>query len=114
MKKLHLLNGLEEMSGFQTKLLSCLLNKMAKGGFLDITTMVSAGVGAYAAKKSGSMSALLLTLAKYALVVIGIVLAVYVVASLLKVASVERFVPVAPSAEGDKKVVTPAGNVIVY
>ena len=87
---------------------------MAKGGFLDLTTMVSSGIGAYAAKKSGSMSALLLTLAKYALVVIGIVLAVYVVSALLKVATVEQFVPVSPSAEGDKKVVTPAGNVIIY
>jgi hypothetical protein len=87
---------------------------MAKGGFLDVTTMVSAGIGAYAAKKSGNMSGLLWTLAKYALVVIGILLAVQVVAVLLKISSVETFVPVSPSAEGDKKVMTPAGNVIMY
>ncbi len=87
---------------------------MAKGGFLDLTTMVSSGIGAYAAKKSGSMSSLLMTLAKYALVVIGIILAIYVVTALLNIASVERFVPVSPSAEGDKKVMTPAGNVIMY
>ena len=87
---------------------------MAKGGFLDLTTMVSSGIGAYAAKKSGNMSGLVWTLAKYALVIIGIVLAVQVVAALLKFASVEQFVPVSPSAEGDKKVMTPAGNVIMY
>lgn len=87
---------------------------MAKGGFLDLTTMVSSGIGAYAAKKSGNMSGLVWTLAKYALVIIGIVLAVQVVAALLKFASVEQFVPVSPSPEGDKKVMTPAGNVIMY
>ena len=87
---------------------------MAKGGFLDLTTMVSSGIGAYAAKRSDSMTGLLWTLARYSLVVIGIVLAIYVVAALLKVASVETFVPVSPSAEGDKKVMTPAGNVIMY
>lgn len=87
---------------------------MAKGGFLDLTTMVSSGIGAYAAKKSGNMTGLVWTLAKYALVIIGIVLAVQVVAALLKFASVEQFVPISPSAEGDKKVMTPAGNVIMY
>ncbi len=79
-----------------------------------MTTMVSSGIGAYAAKRSGSMSGLLWTLAKYALVIIAILLAVQVVAVLLKVSSVETFVPVSPSAEGDKKVMTPSGNVIMY
>lgn len=87
---------------------------MAKGGFLDVTTMVSSGIGAYAAKRSGNMSGLLWTLAKYALVIIAILLAVQVVAVLLKISSVETFVPVSPSAEGDKKVMTPSGNVIMY
>jgi hypothetical protein len=83
-----------------------------KGGFVDLTTMVSAGVGAYAAKGSKNMSGLLLTLAKYVLVIIAIVLAVRVVVRLL---GMEMFtVPVKPSAEGDKKEVTPAGNVILY
>ena len=85
-----------------------------KGGFVDPITMVSSGIGAYAAKKSNSMTGLLMTLGKYALVIIGIVLAIYVVSALLRVASVETFVPVTPSAEGDKKVMTPAGNVITY
>lgn len=79
-----------------------------------MTTMVSAGIGAYAAKRSGNMSGLLWTLAKYALVIISILLAVQVVAVLLKISSVETFVPVSPSAEGDKKVMTPSGNVIMY
>lgn len=87
---------------------------MAKGGFIDLTTMVSSGIGAYAAKKSGGMASLLWTLAKYALVIIGIVLAIYVLTALLRVAAIEQFVPVSPSAEGDKKVMTPAGNVIMY
>jgi hypothetical protein len=86
---------------------------MAKGGFVDVTTLVSSGIGAYAAKKSKNMTGLLGTLAKYAIVIIGIVLAIYVVSALLKI-SVEHFVPVSPSAEGDKKVMTPAGNVIMY
>jgi hypothetical protein len=84
-----------------------------KGGFIDLTTMVSSGLGSYAAKGSSSMSALLLTLAKYVLVIIGIAIAVYVVLGLLRIGT-ETFVPVVPSAEGDKKTVTPAGNVIMY
>ena len=87
---------------------------MAKGGFLDLTTMVSSGIGAYAAKKSSNMTGLVWTLARYVLVVVAIVLALRVVVALLKVASVEQFVPIAPSEEGDKKVMTPAGNVIMY
>ena len=83
-----------------------------KGGFVDLTTMVSAGVGAYAAKGSKNMSGLLLTLAKYVLVIVAIVLAVRVVVRLL---GMEMFtVPLKPSAEGDKKEVTPSGNVILY
>ncbi len=84
-----------------------------KGGFVDLTTMFSSGLGAYAAKQSTSVGGLLWTLAKYALVIIGILVAVQVVVGLMRVAT-ETFVPTAPSAEGDKKAVTPAGNVIMY
>ena len=56
---------------------------------------------------------LLWTLAKYALVILGITLAVYAVLGLVRLGT-ETFVPVAPSKEGDEKVVTPAGNVIMY
>jgi hypothetical protein len=84
-----------------------------KGGFVDLTTMFSSGVGAYAAKNATSMGGLLWTLAKYALVIVGIVIAVYVVLGLMRVAT-ETFVPTVPSKEGDQKVMTPAGNVIMY
>ncbi len=86
---------------------------MAKGGFVDITTMVSAGLGAYAAKKSSSMGGLLWKLAKYALVIVGIIVGVILVSRVLAMTT-EQFVPVVPSAEQDKKVTTPAGNVITY
>lgn len=84
-----------------------------KGGFVDLTTMFSSGLGAYAAKQSTSMGGLIWTLAKYALVILAIVVGVYVLLGLVRIGT-ETFVPVAPSAEGDKKAVTPAGNVIMY
>ncbi len=85
--------------------------KGGENGFIG--NMFAAGVGAYAAKNSTSMGGLLWTLAKYALVIVAILVAVYIVLGLLRVGT-ETFVPVAPSAEGDKKAVTPAGNVIMY
>lgn len=85
-----------------------------KGGETDmVSTMVSAGIGAYAAKNATSMGGLLWTLAKYALVMIAILIAVALVASLFRQAK-ETFVPVVPSPEQDQKVVTPAGNIITY
>lgn len=87
--------------------------KMKGGDDGFIGNMFAAGVGAYAAKNSSSMGDLLWTLAKYALVIVGILLAIYVVLGLLRIGT-ETFVPVAPSKEGDEKVVTPAGNVIMY
>jgi len=85
-----------------------------KGGFIDLTTMFSSGVGAYAAKQSGSMSELIMTLVKYALVIIAITIGLIVVLRILGMATEGFMVPVKPSAEGDEKVVTPAGNVIMY
>ena len=79
-----------------------------------IGNMFAAGVGAYAAKNATSMGGLLWTLTKYALVILAILLAVYVVMGLVRVATTDHFVPIAPSKEGDEKVVTPAGNVIMY
>ena len=84
-----------------------------KGGFVDLTTMFSSGLGAYAAKNSTSMGGLIWTLVKYALVVVAILIGIYVLLGLVRLGT-ETFVPVAPSAEGDKKAVTPAGNVIMY
>ena len=86
-----------------------------KGGDNDVLgTMLGTGLGVYAAKNATSMSGLLWTLAKYALVIVAILIAVAVVMSLLRVATTDHFVPIAPSKEGDEKVVTPAGNVIMY
>ena len=85
-----------------------------KGGFIDLTTMFSSGVGAYAAKQSGSMTELIMTLVKYALVIIAITIGLIVVLRIFGMATEGFMVPVKPSAEGDEKVVTPAGNVIMY
>jgi hypothetical protein len=61
------------------------------------------------------MGGLLWTLAKYALVVLAIMLAVSLVLWLIGLAvPKEGFVPTTPSKEGDEKAVTPAGNVILY
>ena len=84
---------------------------MAKKGGAFIETMVAAGVGAYAAKTSSSMKGLLFTLAKYVLVVMVISFILFFV---LKMMSTENFVPLTPSAKGDEKVTTPAGNTILH
>lgn len=84
-----------------------------KGGDV-LTTLFASGVGAYAANTSSSMGGLFGKLVKYALVFIAVLVGIYLVMMLLGI-STERFsVPVKPSAEGDEKVVTPAGNVIMY
>ena len=85
-----------------------------KGGDDDfISTMFASGIGAYAAKNSTSMGGLLWTLVKYAVVIIVIMLLVFIVLRLLGIKK-ETFIPVAPSTSGDKKEVTPSGNVILY
>lgn len=78
-----------------------------------VGNMVSAGIGAYAAKNATSMGGLLWTLFKYSLVILLILAAVGLIAAVFARAR-ETFVPVVPSAEQDKKYVTPAGNVITY
>ena len=82
------------------------------GDFL--TTLFASGLGAFAAKNSTSMGGLFGTLAKYALTFIAIVVGLYIVVYLFGKATEGFMVPVKPSAEGDEKVVTPAGNVIMY
>ena len=79
------------------------------GGFLE--TMVASGVGAYAAKNSSSMKGLVWTLAKYVLVIVVVSFIIFFVLGLM---STEHFVPITPSATGDEKTVTPAGNVILH
>jgi hypothetical protein len=89
---------------------------MKGGGEGDsiITGLFTSGIGAYAAKNSNSMGELLWTLAKYSLVIIGILVAIWLVSWLIRAATRDTFVPIAPSKEGDEKVTTPAGNVIMY
>ena len=82
------------------------------GDFL--TTLFASGLGAYAAKNTSSMTGLFGSLAKYALVFIAITVGLYIVVYLFGKATEGFMVPVKPSAEGDEKVVTPAGNVIMY
>lgn len=76
--------------------------------------MFASGVGAYAAKNSTSMRGLLWTLAKYALVILAVMFAVLFVLGMLARLQEGFSVPVKPSAEGDEKLRTPAGNVIMY
>ncbi len=84
-----------------------------KGGDF-ISDVWAGGIGAYAAKNSNSIGELIWTLVKYSLVILAILLAIFLVSWLISLATTERFVPIAPSAEGDEKVTTPAGNVIMY
>lgn len=91
------------------------MTKKMKGGDSDfLTTLFASGLGAYAAQNSSSMSGLFGKLAKYALTFIAIVVGLYIVVYLFTKATEGFMVPVKPSAEGDEKVMTPAGNVIMY
>jgi hypothetical protein len=84
---------------------------MAKKGGAFIETMVASGIGAYAAKSSSSMKGLMWTLGKYVLVVL---LVSFLIMFVLRAMSTENFVPITPSAKGDEKVTTPAGNTILH
>jgi hypothetical protein len=84
---------------------------MAKGGSL-LTSIFTSGVGAYAAKNARNATGLVTNIALYALVAfIGLFVLGYVLRAF---GLIEGFVPTFPSKEGDKKDVTPAGNVILY
>lgn len=82
-----------------------------KGGFIQ--SLLMSGIGAYAAKKSSTMTSLLWTLAKYAVIILGVYIAIILVMYAIG-RPVEKFVPQVPSEEQDQKVMTPAGNVITY
>ena len=79
-----------------------------------VTTLFASGLGAYAAKNSSSMGGLFGTLVKYGLTFVAIVVVLYIVVYLFGKATEGFMVPVKPSAEGDERVMTPAGNVIMY
>ena len=85
---------------------------MKGGDFVE--TLFASGVGAYAAKNSTSMSGLIWTLVKYALVFLAIIAAIAIVSWMLRSATEGFMVPVTPSKEGDEKLQTPAGNIILY
>jgi hypothetical protein len=85
---------------------------MAKKGGAYLETFAAAAMGAYAAKKATSSFGLLKTVI---VIVIAITLFWYIFGYILRALNVEYFsVPLKPSEEGDKKMVTPAGNVIMY
>lgn len=84
-----------------------------KGG--DFVSMLFAsGLGAYAAKQSSSMRSLGWTLLKYAAVFIAVSVVVYIVLIALGISITETFTPMKPSAEGDNKAETGAGNTLLY
>jgi hypothetical protein len=104
-----------EPTHFVLRLEEMARRKMKGGEDSFIGNMAAAGIGAYAAKNSNSMGELLWTLAKYALVILAILLVVSLVFWLIGLAvPKEGFVPTVPSKEGDERAVTPAGNVIMY
>lgn len=84
---------------------------MAKGGSL-FTSIFTSGVGAYAAKNAKNASGLVSNIVMYTIVAI---VGLFILGFVLRLLGIEYFsVPTYPSAEGDKKDVTPAGNVILY
>lgn len=89
------------------------MTKHQQGGNV-LTTLFASGLGAYAAKRSGSVRSLLWTLLTYAAVIVVTLIVVFWVATLLMGREGFWTPPLKPSAEGDKKLTTPAGNVIMY
>jgi len=85
---------------------------MAKKGGAYLETFVAAASGAYVAKQAKSPFALL----KMVITIIVVVFVFYyILGFILRALNVEYFsVPLKPSKEGDEKLVTPAGNVIIY
>jgi hypothetical protein len=89
--------------------------KRRGGGFIE--DMFAAGVGAYAAKNSSSMGGLLWTLVKYAVVILVVGFAVWVILGAL--GGMERFTSQCPNGgtktmkDGEEVCITAAGNVDV-
>jgi putative copper export protein len=72
------------------------------------------GTAVYAAKTSGTFRTFLMKFATYAIIISVAVVVIGFVLGSLGIIKREHFIPTAPSSEGDKKAVTPAGNVILY
>ncbi len=84
-----------------------------KGGSWGEALMT--GTAVFSALKAKDFQGFLISFVKYSIVIVALGALVWVVLGLLGVVSLERFsVPLAPSKEGDEKMVTPAGNVIMY
>ena len=85
---------------------------MPKKGGAYLETFVAAASGAYVAKQATSPFGLLKMVVA---IVVAIFVFYYILGFILRTLKIEYFsVPVKPSKEGDEKVVTPAGNVIIY
>jgi|APCry1669189567_1035234.scaffolds.fasta_scaffold258756_1 hypothetical protein len=85
--------------------------KKQRGG--DLLSALEIGTAVFAAKNAKSYTNFLWLFGKYALMLIVVLFVFGLVYSL--VFGREFFsLPQKPSAEGDEKVVTPAGNVILY
>jgi hypothetical protein len=84
-----------------------------RGG--DMVDALQIGTAVYAAKNATSFGGFLWTFAKYALVLLGLFIVFWIVMFMLGTTfGKEQFVPIAPSKEGDERVRTPAGNLIMY
>ena len=77
-----------------------------------MTSIFTSGVGAYAAKNARNSTELVKNIVMYAIIAAVVIFALgYVLRAL---GFIENFIPTFPSTEGDKKDVTPSGNVILY
>jgi hypothetical protein len=84
---------------------------MAKGG--GLAEALWSGTAVYAAVNAKSYKGFLKSFAMYAVVLIVILVVIGLILQALGL-RMERFVPIAPSKEGDAKYTTPAGNVVMY
>jgi hypothetical protein len=85
---------------------------MPKKGGAYLETFVAAASGAYVAKQATSPFGLFKMVVA---IVVVIFVFYYILGYILRALNVEYFsVPLKPSKEGDEKLVTPAGNVIIY
>jgi hypothetical protein len=83
-----------------------------KGG--NVLSALEIGAAVFAAKKSSTFGGFVWTFLKYIFLIFVGLFVLSVVLYALGLIKREHFVPVAPSKEGDEKVRTPAGNVIMY
>jgi len=88
-------------------------HKQKGGNFL---TAIEIGTAFFAAKNSRSFPEFLATFSKYFLILIVFVIVIGVISTtLMRLFRRDYFsVPEKPSPEGDTRMVTPAGNVILY